>query len=388
MHHQLSLYLYPVSTVAFLFIVDLFPLSTAGMAVRSYSLFDIWPIINRWKRLVGVAVGSALVVSLIVALLLPNIYKSTAIFYPTNPETTDPDRIMVEGSRLAPGGRGEDLDRVITIGQSQPVAEAIIRRFHLYEHYNAGTPGNDKADNAVLREFTNNMSIVHNERDAIELTFKDEDKVLASNVANALVAMIDSVNQQLTLTNRRRVVELYGQQYEAMTKSFTQARQQLLSARRRYGIYGLEQESKYLAKEILKTERKLREAEGSGASAATIAGLRRALTGLTRADGGNVLNLENYVQGIDSLELFTTRTEDLSRRLVKAQGDYETAKVSLESQVSSLYIVQPALPATKQAEPVRWLIVVSAVFLTFVLSVLLIVLLELYRANRHHLVTN
>ncbi|MBW3130193.1 MULTISPECIES: hypothetical protein [Hymenobacter] len=358
------------------------------MAVRSYSLFDIWPIINRWKRLVGVAVGSALVVSLIVALLLPNIYKSTAIFYPTNPETTDPDRIMVEGSRLAPGGRGEDLDRVITIGQSQPVAEAIIRRFHLYEHYNAGTPGNDKADNAVLREFTNNMSIVHNERDAIELTFKDEDKVLASNVANALVAMIDSVNQQLTLTNRRRVVELYGQQYEAMTKSFTQARQQLLSARRRYGIYGLEQESKYLAKEILKTERKLREAEGSGASAATIAGLRRALTGLTRADGGNVLNLENYVQGIDSLELFTTRTEDLSRRLVKAQGDYETAKVSLESQVSSLYIVQPALPATKQAEPVRWLIVVSAVFLTFVLSVLLIVLLELYRANRHHLVTN
>lgn len=357
------------------------------MAVRSYSLLDIWPIINRWKRPVGMAVLSALVVSLIVALLLPNIYKSTAIFYPTNPETTDPDRIMVEGSRLAPGGRGEDLDRVITIGQSQPVAEAIIRRFHLYEHYDAGTPGNDKADNAVLREFTNNMSIVHNERDAIELTFKDQDKVLAANVANTLVAMIDSVNQQLTLTNRRRVVSLYGQQYQSMTKSFNQARQQLLSARRRYGIYGLEQESKYLAKEILRAERKLREAEGSNASATKIAGLRRALNGLTRADGGNVLNLENYVQGIDSLTLFTTRTEDLGRRLVKAQGDYETAKVSLESQVSSLYIVQPALPATKQAEPVRWLIVVSAVFLTFALSVLLIVLLELYRVNRRHLIT-
>lgn len=358
------------------------------MAVRSYSLLDVWPIINRWKRLVGVAVGSALVVSLLVAFLLPNVYKSTAIFYPTNPETTDPDRIMVEGSRLAPGGRGEDLDRVITIGQSQPVVEAIIKRFHLYEHYNAGTPGNDKADNAVLREFMTNLSIVHNERDAIELTFKDEDKVLAANVANAMVAMIDSVNQQLTLTNRRRVVALYGQQYEAMTKSFNQARQQLLSARQRYGIYGLEEESKYLAKEILRAERKLREAEGSGASAAKLAGLRRALRGLTQADGGNVLNLENYVQGIDSLQLFTTRTEDLGRRLVKAQGDYETARVSLESQVSSLYIVQPAFPATKQSEPVRWLIVVSAVFLTFVLSVLLIVLLELYRANRRYLVSN
>lgn len=358
------------------------------MAVRSYSLLDAWPIINRWKRPLGIAVGAALVVSLIVALLLPNVYKSTAIFYPTNPETTDPDRIVVEGSKLEPGGRGEDLDRVITIGQSQPVAEAIIRRFHLYEHYDVGTPGNDKADNAVLREFNTNMSIVHNERDAIELTFKDKDKVLAANVANALVAMIDSVNQQLTRTNRQRVLTLYGQQYQYLKQEFSQARKQLLTARQRYGIYGLEQESKYLAKEILRTENNLRQAEGSGAPAAKVAGLRRALHALTRADGGNVLNLENYTLGVDSLQMFTARTADLEKRLVKAQGDYETAELTLRGQVSSLYIVQPALPATRHAEPIRWLIVVSAVFLTFALSLVLIVLLELYRVNRRHLIVS
>lgn len=356
------------------------------MSTRTYSLLDIWPIINRWKHLVIGAVGLALVVSTIVALLLPNVYRSTAIFYPTNPETTDPDRIVTQGSRLEPGGRGEDLDRVITIGQSQPVAEALIRRFNLYQHYNVGQPGTDKAENAVLREFNDNLSIVHNERDAIELSFKDKDKQLASTIANTMVGMIDSVNQQLTLTNRRRVLTLYGQQYDFLQNEYTQARQQLLAARRRYGIYGMEQESKYLAKEILRTENNLRQAEGSGASAAKVAGLRRALHGLTQADGGNVLNLESYTQGVDSLAMFRARIEDLQRRLVKAQGDFETAELALRGRVSSLYIVQPAYPATKKAAPIRWLIVVGAVFLTFALSVLLIILLELYRSSRRHLV--
>ena len=352
------------------------------MATRSYSLLDLWPIVNRWKRLVSVAVGLALVVSLAVALLLPNIYTSTAIFYPTNPETTDPDRIVQEGSRLALGGRGEDLDRVITIGESQPVAETVIRRFHLYQHYELGTPGDDRADNAVLREFATNLSILHNERDAIELSFKDEDKQLAANVANTMVALIDSVNQRLTLTNRRRILTLYSQQYQFLNKAYDQDRRLLLAARRRYGIYGMEQESKYLAKEILKTENDLRQAEGSGASAARVAGLRRALRGLTRTDGGNVLNLESYTQGYDSLVMFRARVEDLQKRMLGAKSAYETADLTLKGRVSSLYLVQPAFPATRKSAPVRWLIVVGAVFVTFALSILLITLLEIYRVNR------
>lgn len=66
------------------------------MSESSYSLLGLWPIINRWKKLVGVALLLALVGSVLVALLLPNVYKSTAVFFPTNPQTTDPDRIATE----------------------------------------------------------------------------------------------------------------------------------------------------------------------------------------------------------------------------------------------------------------------------------------------------
>ncbi|MBF9224094.1 GumC domain-containing protein [Hymenobacter ruricola] len=348
------------------------------MSAPSFSLVGLGPIINRWKYLVAGAVALAAVVSIVVALLMPNVYRSTAIFIPTNPQTTDPDR-LVDGGKLELSGRAEDLDRAITIGESQPVAELAIKKFNLYKHYKAGAPGDDATDNFVLKEFTDNLAIVHNERDAIELTFMDKDKNLAARVANTLVQVIDSVNQQLTLENRRHVLDLYRQRYEYLSTSYERSRQELVGARRRYGIFGLEMQGRYMVKQLIETEAALRKAEASGGD---VAGLRRALRGLTKRDGGNLINLESYVQGTDSLSMFTTRVADLQSRLIGARSAFETAELSLKGRIASLYIVQKAYPATKKIKPVRWLIVVGSVVLTFVLSVIFIALLELYRRNR------
>lgn len=349
------------------------------MSASSFSLVGLGPIINRWKYLVAGAVTLAAIVSVIVVLLLPNIYKSTAIFIPTNPQAADPDR-LVDGGKLELGGRAEDLDRAITIGESQPVAELIIRKFKLHEHYNAGTPGNDAADNSVLSEFSSNLDIVHNERDAIELTFMDRDKKLAALIANTMVQVIDSVNQQLTLENRRQVLNLYSQRYDYLNLNYEKSRQQLVAARHRYGIFGLEMQGRYLAKELIETETALRKAEGGGGGNA--AGLRRALHALTRTDGGNLINLESYTRGVDSLSMFTARVADLQNRLVGARSAFESAELTLKGHVSSLYLVQKAYPATRKVKPVRTLIVLGSIFLTFALSVLVIALLELYRYNR------
>ena len=349
------------------------------MPANSFSLVSLGPIINRWKRLVIAAVVLAAIVSVIVALLLPNIYQSTAVFIPTNPQTADPDRI-VEGAKLELSGRAEDLDRAITIGESQPVAEHIINKYNLYKHYKAGEKGDDRADNAVLTQFTGNLGIVHNERDAIELTFTDEDKNLAARIANDLVHVIDSVSQQLTLENRRNILVLYRERFDYLRNNYETSRRQLLAARRRYGIFGLEMQGRYMAKQLIETEAALRTAEGGGPG--NVAGLRKALYGLTHADGGNLINLENYVRGTDSLSMFTTRVADLQSRLIGSRSAYETAELSLKGHFASVYVVQKAYPATKKTKPVRWLIVVGSVLLTFVLAVVVIVLLELFRYNK------
>ena len=231
----------------------------------------------------------------------------------------------------------------------------------------------------MLSEFSSNLSIVHNERDAIELSFADRDKHLAAAVANALVHVIDSVNQQLTLENRRTVLGLYRRRYEYLSTSFERSRRELVGARRRYGIFGLEMQGRYLAKEIIETETALRRAEGGGGDAA---GLRRALRGLTSADGGNLINLENYVRGTDSLSMFVARVADLQTRLVAARSAYESADLSLKGRIASLYQVQRAYPATRKFKPVRSLIVLGSMLAMFALAVVFVALLELYRHHR------
>ncbi|GAB3634866.1 hypothetical protein GCM10027422_04560 [Hymenobacter arcticus] len=334
-------------------------------------------IFHRWKYLLVLALVLATIVSAIVAWTMPNVYSSTAIFLPTSPQSTDPDR-LVEGSKLEVGARSEDLDRVITVGQSLPLAEQMIRRFNLYEHYDSGPRGTDATENGVLREFTSNLSIVHNERDAIELTFQDRDKKLAAAVANAMVAAIDSVNQQLTLENRRNVLQIYRLRSEQLGHIYENTRQRLIATRQRYGVYFREEEQgRYLSKAVIETQKELGLAEGGGPGNAV--GLRRALRGLTQADGGNPLNLEGWNKGIDSVTLLTLRMTDLQTRLIAAQGSFEQAETSLRSRVSSLYLVQKAYPATRKSKPFRTVIVLGSVLLTLALCVFLILLLELYR---------
>lgn len=343
-----------------------------------FSLAGLRAIFNRWKYLLGLAGALALVVSTVIALSMPDIYSSVAIFLPTSLQGADPDRLVdvTRGSnRLELGTNPADLDRILSIGQSLPVAELMMRKFDLYHHYKTGERGNDAAETKTLREFTSNLSIVHNERDAIELTFQDEDKQLAARIANTMVTTIDSINQQLTLQNRRNVLELYRQSSASLGRSYEQSRQALIRARRRYGVYGIKDQGRYLAKEIIETEKELRVAEGGGPGNA--AGLRRALHALTSADGGNVINLEGWTAGNDSVTLASERLTDLQTRFIAARGAYEQAEISLGSRVSSLYLVQKAQPATRASKPLRSLIIVGSVLLTLAVSVVVILLLEL-----------
>ena len=354
------------------------------MSAPAFSLTRLGPVLYRWKYLVGAAVVLAAVISVGVALTLPNVYSSTAVFLPAIPASADPDRLLGEAdgitrTTLILDTRPEDLDRIITIGTSQPVAELLIRKFDLYNHYRAGQPGDPAADNYVLNEFASNLSIEHNERDAIELSFLDQDRELAATIANTLVSVIDSVNQQLTFENRRTVLDLYRQRYEALRDSFEQDRQRLRRARRHYGIFDYEMQGRYLARQLLETETELREAEGGGGN---VAGLRRAMRGLTRAEGGNIINLENFVNGLDSVRMLDKRVDDVTGRLAVAKGVYESADVSIRGRVASLYVVQKAYPATRKSKPVRWLIVASSVLITFALSVIIVALLELNRYRR------
>jgi uncharacterized protein involved in exopolysaccharide biosynthesis len=59
---------------------------------------------------------------------------------------------------------------------------------------------------------------------------------------------------------------------------------------------------------------------------------------------------------------------------------YEQYKVSITSDVPTLFILEKAYPAEKKSKPVRWLLVIGTALIVFTLSALAVLLIERFKS--------
>lgn len=371
------------------------------MAASEYNLAYFLPLMQKWRWPLGAVTLAGFVVSVITALLLPNIFRSTAVFYPTNlpglettinPEFTNQERLALSMST-------DDADRLISIGQSEPLLLRIIQKYKFAQRYGYSVSDtSDKIRQKVLEEFLYNYNIAQNNRSAVEVSFDDKNKYFAAQVANDIMHQIDTVNQHLTLANQQKIIQAYAQRQQALRKDLQLIQDSLLTARRKYGIFGSatsqnegRPESRFLAERLVQTETDLQQDQATLKSYQTqlppthtkiislkaqIKGLQAALKALKSKSSGTSINLESYIAGSDEVTRLETAFNILQEDYQKARQLYEDAQLTLINQTTSLYVVQPATPALKKVRPIRWLIVLGATFITFSLSLVAIAILE------------
>lgn len=360
----------------------------------------------RWP-LAGVTLAGFLV-SAITALLLPDIYRSTAIFYPTNlpalQTTLNPEYTTQE--RLALSMSTDDADRLISIGQSQPVVRYVIQKFDFTKRYGYQSQDTSaKTQQKVIEEFLYNYNIYQNNRSAVEVSFDDPDKYLAAQVANATMHQIDTVNQQLTRSNQFKILAAYAQREQVLQQELQSLQDSLLLTRRQYNIFGSinslnegRPESHFLAERLVQTETDLQQAQATLLSyksqlptnhtkiitlTAEIKGLQAALKALKSKSSGSSINLESYLAGSDRIARLENAFKARQEEHQKARQTYAEAQLTLKNGATSLYLVQSASPALKKIRPIRWLIVLGSTLATFVLSVAVIALLERRKSLQH-----
>lgn len=352
---------------------------------------DLLDVVRRAARPILLTTLAAALVSAVIALRLPNLYPATATFYTTNLEASDPDQLAAGERRVVLLPKPEDLDRAVNIGRSQPVADFIIKKYRLAAHYDYDTATTAEALQTVREKFNERLAIEVTDRDAVELTFIDADRELAATIANDLVGRIDSVSVQLMHPNRERVLALFENRYRALAEAFEVTRDSLLINRRRFGIPGMYQESRYLARELIRKQAELTETrtrlnaqraagQATGTLPAQVAGLEAAVTGLVhQVPGGQALSRDAWIVGNPVVERLQAEMDGLQTELVKARSAYEAARASLTSRVSNVYVVQPAFPVARKVRPIRWLIVAASTLGAFILTSLAALLLEAWR---------
>ena len=143
---------------------------------QSNDLVRLIQIIYKWRKsLIAVTVIVAIAACIFTWFFMPNYYKSTVNFYPSNPIMTDRQVLFSQSSgeiEIEYFGSASDVDRILTIANTSGIVDYIINKYKLMEHYDYDST-KEMARYNTKKEFLSNYSTVETEYGAIEISVWD-----------------------------------------------------------------------------------------------------------------------------------------------------------------------------------------------------------------------
>lgn len=168
------------------------------------NLIEYLKILVKRKRIIGLIITGAFVLSVIISLILPIKYASTTSILPPQQEGSLASGLMSQlpgglGS-LAGGVLGSKSPSDIWMGilRSKNLRDAVIVRFDLKNVFNTKTI---EATRDILGSM---VKIEKSKEDIISITAESKDPKLAATLANAFVEELDRINKNIVTTSGRR----------------------------------------------------------------------------------------------------------------------------------------------------------------------------------------
>lgn len=181
-------------------------------------MLDILKIIVKWKKQIMLFTVIAALVSIIITMpfIMPPYYKSKMVFYLSNPISTDRAALFneKEANGVSVFGGKEDINRFLTIINSIQVAQFVIDKYDLANHYKIKGDNKSLTEFYTQKEFYGNFNAVRNDLGAIEVSAVDADPKLAASIVNDLVQKTDSVYRTMLIENKSTVLDLLDKQIE------------------------------------------------------------------------------------------------------------------------------------------------------------------------------
>lgn len=182
---------------------------------QSNDIIRLIQIIYKWRKpTIIVTVIVAIVACIVTWFFMPNYYKSSVTFYPTNPIMSDRQVLYSQSAgeiEIDYFGSAGDVDRILTIANTSSIIDYMINHFHLMEHYGIDST-KEMARYNTKKEFLKNYRAIETEYAAIEVSIWDTDKDLAAKMVTHIVTTIDGHNKAMLLRDKKLVVETFKKQ--------------------------------------------------------------------------------------------------------------------------------------------------------------------------------
>ncbi len=282
-------------------------------------------------------------------------YKSVVVMYPVS--TSSVSKALLSetyGGKedIMEFGEDEQTEQMLQILNSNRIRDRIIQKYDLMAHYEVD-PNSKFRLTRLYKQYESNITYRRTEYNAVKVTVMDKNSQLAADIANDIANLLDSIKidmqRQRAIQGFKIVEAEYLQrlgEIHKMEDSLTYLRQK--------GVHDYETQAEMINQQLA--------IEIAKNNTAAIRALESKLDTLAKYGGP-------YVSLRDALE-------HEKKQLSVLKSKYEEAKVDAEEELPQKFVVSTAYGAERKSYPIRWLIVLASTISAFLLTTLVIIIIE------------
>ncbi len=293
-------------------------------------------------------------------------YKSQVILYPAASNAISNTLLSENNSKADVLSYGEETatEQLMQLLASSRIRDKVVAEFNLLNHYEIDSKSKYK-NRQLIKTYEQNIMISRTEYAAVKISVLDTDPELAAKIANRISELIDSVKSDISKNRALKAYNIVKKEYEKMVSDI-QKMEDSLTKIRQLGIHDYESQAEMLnqqlAKEIAKNNTR------------GIKALEQKLSVLATYGSG-------YVGLSQQLEYDREKLSDLKRH-------FEKAKVDAFEVLPQYFIIEKAYKSDKKEYPIRWLIILSTLLMSWLITAIIIILLSKYikvkQSQKHH----
>ncbi len=302
----------------------------------------VFGLITKWKFHLIIIVIISIVLAVVFSspFFIKPKYKSSAILYPVNlPEFSEESY----------------TEQMLQIIQSMYIRKNIFQAFNLAEHYKIDTTA-QYYFTILNKEFESNVSFSKTEYDAVKIQVYDTDPGIASNMIDSIIKYYNYKVEILHKEKNWEVVNIKKREIEKKQADIDSLERNLKELRTKYGLLEYQLQSERLTEGYANLL-----VEGKGNTSASKE-FKDMLSNL-EDKGGEFLALNS---------LLWAARETYNR----IKLEYEGAIREVEKNITYAQIVTHPFPADKKSYPVRWLIVLFTAIASFLMTIIVIAIIE------------
>ncbi len=358
-------------------------------------LVELWNTIWRRRKFISYFTGAAVLLTVIVSLLMTNIYRAESTLLPVAAGGGGLGDLagMAALAGINVGGGGDNSTKVMVVANSRTVKEQVINELGLIKIIGEEIPDKRDPMQYTIEKFDELLTVTSDKKTGlITIGFEWEDPELSAKIVNTYTKAVQDVLESKALSIEKMQTVFLERKLNDERAKFSGHKHQLASFQKRSKMIVPDEQAKgtMALYSTLMTQKLAIEMQVQGLETALspenprllsvkkqLAELNRKLKSLEgTTDEGALPSMGNAP---DKMIEYT----DIMEGLKTSQGVYETLtklyeKAKLDEAKNDLYVevIDQAIPPDKKLKPKRALMVVVAAMTSLFLSIFIVFFME------------